>query len=135
MLRLQTFAIACAALLLALPAAGADNPTQLVVTASGNTTLLDVPDGNRARIHAMMIIGTDEMTAAVAVYIYNGDHNLIGSSTAKIPIDKSGISGPAGFVLPESKYGWVATDAAGEDIVINMSAAQPVIVLVVFSYF
>lgn len=112
-----------------------DNPTQIICTASGNTTLLDVPDGKRARIHALMIIGADEMTAAVAIYIYNGDHNLIGSSTAKIPIDKSGISGSAGFVLPESQFGWTTTDAAGEDIVINMSAAQPVIVLMVFSYF
>lgn len=112
-----------------------DNPKNTVATASGNNTVLAVPDGKRCRVHSATFVCTKGMTASVGLYVKDGTHNLIGSATALIPIDKTGINGPPGITIESEKYGIMVTQTAGDDIVVNLDAAQPVIVILVFSYF
>lgn len=124
-----------AVLLLASPQAGwaADetSPKSYIATASGDNSLLDA-DANRTYvIHAIAVIATS--TTSVNLYIYNGDNNLLGSSTNKITVDMDGIDGPMGVVLPYNEKGWFASDTKNEIVKVNLSAATPVIVLVTFS--
>ena len=112
----------------------ADNPCQVIVSASGDTAVLPAVTGKRYRIHAIAVLATT--TDSVAFYIHNGDNDLFGDASNTITVDLDGIDGPAGMILPETRYGWFTSDTAGEAVSINLSAAsRPVIVLLVFTYF
>ncbi len=125
--------VACLLLLPASVANSADNPIQVAVTASGDTELLPALPGHRYRIHAISVIGSGSMTDSVSFYIHSGSQALVGTSSVKVMIDKSGVEAPAGFVLPESKYGWAVTSTANTSVAINLDDAQPVLVIIIFS--
>ena len=108
-------------------ASAEDNPKSFTINASGDTAALAAVTGKTYLITGIAIQSTYESTAVVAVYVKSGDRNVIGSSTARIPIDKTGIDGYAGFVWQQNLDGW-ASGKLSEAITINCSAAQPIIV-------
>ncbi len=114
-----------------LATASETNPKSYVATASGDNTLLAAEAGRAYTIHAIAVIATSD--TAVSFYVRNGDNMLLGNATNKVTIDQGGVSGPAGFILPYNPQGWMAADTAGEAVAINLSAAVPVIVLVLYS--
>jgi hypothetical protein len=124
-----------ATLLLAASSLAVENPTNAKATASGDNPVLVVPDAKRVRIHSITFLCTKEATAVVGLYVKAGSQNLIGDSAARFPIDKSGQAGAQGLTISEERYGVMATQTAGDDVVVNLDAAQPVIVLITFSWF
>lgn len=107
--------------------AAEDNPKSYVATASGANVALAAATGKTYYISSITFLATYESTAVVALYATSGDRNVIGSATARIPIDKTGIAGYAGITLTH-EGGFVAAGKLSEGITINLSAAQPVIV-------
>ena len=106
-------------------------PGQVIALADDHTIVAALAS-NRIMIHSVTLLATS--TTAVNVYLYNGDNMLLGNADNPLTLDKDGIDGPAGIVLPYNEVGWFQTDTAAEAVKLNMSASTPVIVLVNFSY-
>ncbi len=134
----RTLAVAVLLLLLCGPARAADdtvNPKNAKATASGDNIVLAVPASQKCRIHKIVILAGKDMTAAVGVYVKAGTQNLCGDSECRFAIDKTGIDGFQGLSIGEEKYGIMATQTAGDDVVVNLDGEQEVIVIIVYSYF
>jgi hypothetical protein len=116
---------------MATATAAEDNPKSYVATASGANVALAAVTDQTYFISSITFAATHESTAVVAVYVTSGDRNVIGTSTARIPIDKTGIAGYAGITITHEN-GFVAAGKKGEAITINLSAAQPVIVQITY---
>ncbi|MEA3226026.1 MAG: hypothetical protein U9Q07_08755 [Planctomycetota bacterium] len=125
--------IVCLLVALSATTRGAEpNPKNYIATASGDNTLLAADAAGRSYlIHAIAVIATSG--TAVSFYVHNDDNDMLGDSTNKLTIDLDGSDGPGGFVLPYNHGGWMETDVGGEAVSINLSAATPVIVLVMYS--
>lgn len=136
MKRIVAYLLALCLVACLVPAAQAeDNPKNYIAKASGDNTALSVPDGKRCRIHSITFLCTKQSTAVVGLYVHDGTNNLCGEVDATFPIDKTGIAGPAGLTLDENSYGHMVTGTAGADVIVNLDAAQPVIVLITFTLF
>ena len=112
--------------------AAEDNPKSYVATASGANVALAAVTDQTYFISSITFAATHESTAVVALYVTSGDRNVIGTSTARIPIDKTGLSGYAGITITHEN-GYVAAGKKSEAITINLSAAQPVIVQITYT--
>jgi len=136
MKRIRLIAAALAACLLAgtltTQARAEDNPKSYVATASGASVALAAVTDKTYLISSITFLSTYESTAVVAVYVTSGDRNVIGSATARIPLDKTGIAGYQGITLTH-EGGYVAVGKKGEAITINLSAAQAVIVQITYT--
>lgn len=108
------------------------NPKSYVATASGTNAVLAAQAGRGYTIHAVAIQASDQATAKVGVYVASTTEDLIGSATASVPIDKTGVDGYAGFTWQYNPIGWAAAPI-GEPVNIVLSGAQPVIVNIVYS--
>jgi len=111
------------------------NPKNTKATASGDNTILEVPDNQKVRIHRITFLAGKDITAAVGVYVKAGTQNLCGDADCRFPIDKTGINGFQGMSIGDEKYGIMVTQTAGDDVVVNLDDAQEVIVIIVYSYF
>jgi|GEM_PF-6347218 len=101
-------------------------PKSIVADFSGdNDILAEDTDSREYSIIAMSIIPTSD--TAVSFYLHDGDgSDLLGDSSNKITIDKLGAEGQMGFIWNPNPDGWIT----GKALVLNLSAAVPVIVQV-----
>lgn len=106
-------------------------PGQVICSADG-ATIVAALAGNRIMVHSVALIATS--ATSVNVSMYNGDNYLFGDATNVLTLDKIGINGPSGVVLPYNEMGWFQTDTANEALQLKMSASTPVIVMVNYSY-
>lgn len=116
-------------------AADTDNPKNAKATSAGDNTVLNVPDDKRCRVHKIVFIPAKTMTTAVGVNVRAGDQYLIGDASTRFAIDNTGITSFQGMSIGEAERGIMVTKTAGDDIVVNLDDAQPVIVILVYSYF
>lgn len=99
----------------------ANEDGETIVAASADSVIV---------VQAIAVISTS--TTSTEVYFYNGDNSVIGSSDAKIVVDRGGIDGPMGFVLSYNEEGWNVTDAKNEALQLYMSNTEDVIVLITY---
>jgi len=97
---------------------------------SGHQRLVENTESGKAiRVHQLFLVAG----GTVDVYLRDEDGNaIVADSTNPIPLDKTGITAPSGFVLNESLMGWGQT-ANGKDLQINLSAAVAVSGVLVYS--
>lgn len=114
------------------PSQAEDNPKSYVAAASGANVALAAATDKTYFISSITFAASHQSTAVVGVHVTSGDRNVIGSSAASIPIDKTGLAGYGGITLTH-EGGYVATGKKGEAITINLSAAQPVIVQITYT--
>lgn len=91
-------------------------------------TLIAAKTGSYTGITAITVFA--KTTTATSFYIYNGDHNLLGSSAKPHKVDLDGIDGPTGWSMSYNPEAWVWTDAA-EDIKIYTSADSGAIEVII----
>lgn len=103
-----------------------------VICSADDATIVPALAGNRIMVHSIALIATS--ATSVNVSVFNGDKYLLGDATNLLTLDKDGIDGPAGIVLPYNERGWFQTDTANEALQLNMSASTPVIVMINYSY-
>ncbi len=100
---------------------------------SGNNDLLAASTGHVIRVFAIALFGSG---TAVSVYLNDSAGSpvaLLGDSSNKILLDKTGASGPAGFVLPFNEGGWFDCTVSTK-LQLNLSAAQAVVGTVTYMY-
>jgi hypothetical protein len=112
---------------------GADiqTPGQTVCAADDAIIVAALAD-HRIMVYSIALIATSG--TSVNVSVFNGDKYLLGDATNLLTLDKDGVDGPAGIVLPYNERGWFQTDTANEALQLNMSASTPVIVIINYAY-
>jgi hypothetical protein len=97
-------------------------------TLANGDTLIAAKTGSYTGITAITVFA--KTTTATSFYIYNGDHNILGSSAKPLIVDLDGIDAPAGWSMAYNPEAWVWTDAA-EDIKIYTSADDGAIEVII----
>lgn len=97
---------------------------KISAAASGDNTLVAAVTSKKIRVLSLFLVNSG---TAVSVYFTSGAGGtaISGDSTNKIPLDKTGAAGPAGFSLGHNPQGWFET-ASGAALMLNLSAAQGV---------
>lgn len=92
---------------------------------SGDNILVAAVTGKKIRVLSFVLIGYG--TAVDAYFRDNADSpvSLLGDSTHKIKLDRTGTTGPPGLVVPVNDAGWFETTAA-KALMLNLSTAQTV---------
>ncbi|MFA5379331.1 MAG: hypothetical protein WC455_26480 [Dehalococcoidia bacterium] len=101
----------------------------VTTTTTGDNEVIAGVTDKTFLILACSVFSTDESTAKVAFYMHSGAQAVAGSATGKFPIDKTGISGYAGWVMGANTYGWLSTTTTGEALTINLDGDQTVNVI------
>lgn len=91
-------------------------------TTQGNNTIIAAKAGVKFRIISITV--TSCSTTADTFYLVNGDNSLWYSSTIPMPIDASGVSGPAGISLSPHNGGLFETDTVNEAVVLVLSVGE-----------
>jgi hypothetical protein len=96
-----------------------------VTTGSSDTEILALAPGARHRIQALEIIPLSTGPISVRVRCLSSGstvgRHLIGSTGQAVTLDRKGLGGQGGFVLPFNERGW-ATGNVAHSVAINTTS-------------
>ena len=95
---------------------------------SGDNTILEAVADKELVLLSVTFVAAKESDAVVGAYVHAGDVNLIGSPTARIPLDKSSIVGFSGYTHDAVKGCVVRAGADNTAIKVNLDANQKLII-------
>lgn len=95
-----------------------------VTAGNGDNVLVTTPEDRKTVLLTLNLLPTT--TTAVSVYLKSGSSNMVGSAASPYKLDLAGVGGAKGMSLNGDKHGLCRT-GSGENAIINLSGAQPVI--------
>lgn len=101
-----------------------------LITSTDDATIIAAVGSKKFLILSLSIIGLSATATNVHLETKTGNTDCFGDSTSPIPIavDADG-NNTAGVVLPWNPGGWCKSADANDDLVLRLSAAQPVMVV------